>query len=59
MYAFKCGNDSKNKLKGNSKSQSKHNKVEEYKKVQMEKNMKKNAKIITFDQLIMKCIFKN
>ena len=32
MYAFKCGNDSKNKLKGVSKSQSKNNKFEEYKK---------------------------
>ena len=31
IYAFKCGNDSKNKLKGISKSQSKHIKVEEYK----------------------------
>ena len=32
MYAFKCGGDSKNKLKGISKSQSKHIKFEEYKK---------------------------
>ena len=30
-YAFKCGNDSKNKLKGISKSQSKNIKFEEYK----------------------------
>ena len=30
MYSFKCGNDSKNKLKGISKSQSKHIKFEEY-----------------------------
>ena len=30
MYAFKCGDDSKNKLKGISKSQSKDNKFEEY-----------------------------
>ena len=30
MYAFKCGDDSKNKLKGISKSQSKHIKIEEY-----------------------------
>ena len=29
-YAFKCGNDSKNKLKGFSKSQSKNIKFEEY-----------------------------
>ena len=32
MYAFKSGDDSKNKLKGISKSQSKHIKFEEYKK---------------------------
>ena len=32
MYAFKCGNDSKNKLKGVSKSQSKIIKFEEYEK---------------------------
>ena len=29
MYAFKCGDDSKNKLKGISKSQSKHIKFQE------------------------------
>ena len=32
MYAFKCGNDSKNKLKGITKSQLKNIKFEEYKK---------------------------
>ena len=32
MYAFKYGDDSKNKLKGVSKSQSKNNKIDEYKK---------------------------
>ena len=32
MYAFKCGDDSKNKLKGISKSQSKNIEFEEYKK---------------------------
>ena len=32
MYAFKCGNDSKNKLKGISKTQSKNIKFEDYKK---------------------------
>ena len=31
MYAFKCGDDSKSKLKGISKSQSKNIKIEEYK----------------------------
>ena len=30
MYAFKCGDDSKNKLKGFFKSQSKNIKFEEY-----------------------------
>ena len=30
IYSFKCGIDSKNKLKGISKSQSKHIKCEEY-----------------------------
>ena len=29
-YAFKCGDDSKNKLKGISKSQSKNNKFEQF-----------------------------
>ena len=32
MYAFKCGEDSKNKMKDISKSQSKNIKFEEYKK---------------------------
>ena len=32
MYAFKCVDDSKNKLKGVSKNQSKNIKFEEYKK---------------------------
>ena len=32
MYAFKCGDDGKNKLKGISKSHSKHIKFDEYKK---------------------------
>ena len=32
MYAFKCGDDSKNKLKGISKSQSKNFKFDDYKK---------------------------
>ena len=32
IYAFKCGDDSKNKLKGISKCQLKNNKFEEYKK---------------------------
>ena len=32
MYSFNCGDDIKNKLKGFSKSQSKHNKFEECRK---------------------------
>ena len=32
MYAFKCGDDNRNKLKGVSKYQSKHIKIVEYKK---------------------------
>ena len=32
MYAFKCKSDSKKKIKGISKSQSEHNRFEEYKK---------------------------
>ena len=32
MFSFKCAIDTKNKIKGNSKSQSEHNKFEEYKK---------------------------
>ena len=32
MYSFKCGHDSKNKIKGVSKSYSKKFKFEEYKK---------------------------
>ena len=32
MYAFKCGDDSKNKLKGDFKSQSKNIKFGEYKR---------------------------
>ena len=32
MYAFKCGDDSKNKLKGNNKSQSRNIKFEDYKR---------------------------
>ena len=31
MFSFRCGDDSENKLKGVSKSQSKHIKIKEYK----------------------------
>ena len=30
IYSFRCGDDSKNKLKGISKSQSRHIKIEDY-----------------------------
>ena len=43
MYASKCGNDSKNKLKGISKSQSKHIKFEEYKKCLDEKEYQREC----------------
>ena len=33
MSAFRCGDDNKNKLKGISKSQSKHIRFKEYKKL--------------------------
>ena len=46
MYAFKCGNDSKNILKGISKAQSKNNKFEEYKICLDEKNLKMNVIIL-------------
>ena len=45
MYVFKCGDDSKNKLKGVSKTQSKNIKFEEYKNCLDVKKIKKNAKI--------------
>ena len=32
MCSLKCGDDNKNKFKGNSKSQSKHNQFDQYKK---------------------------
>ena len=41
MYAFKCGDDSKNKLKGVSKSQSKNIEFGEYKKCLDGKEYKK------------------
>ena len=58
MYAFKCGDDSKNKLKGISKSQSKHIKLKNIKIVYSVEIIKKNVIIILFVQLTMKCIFK-
>ena len=46
MYAFKCGSDNKNRLKGISKAQSKNNKFEEYKICLDEKNLKMNVIIL-------------
>ena len=57
MYVFKCGNDSKNKLKGISKTQNILN-LKSITIVHLVENMRKNVKIIFQDQLIMKCIFK-
>ena len=44
MYAFKCGDDSKNKLKGISKSQSKNIKFEEYYKCLFGKEYQRECK---------------
>ena len=50
MYAFNCGNDSKNKRKGVSKSYSENIKFEEYYKCgDWEKNINKNVIFIFFD----------
>ena len=46
LYSFKCGGDSKNKLKGVSKSQTKHIKFEDEKNVDMERNIKENVMMI-------------
>ena len=46
MYAFKCGDDSKNKLKRISKSQSINIKLEEYKNRLDGKKIKKSVIII-------------
>ena len=43
IYAFECGDDSKNKLKSISKSQSKHIKFEEYKKCLYSKKYRKEC----------------
>ena len=58
MYSFKCGDDSKNKLKGISKSQSKHIKFDEYKNCLFGGEYQKNVIIILFDLSIMKWFFK-
>ena len=57
MYAFKCGDDSKSKLKGISKSQSKIIKFEEYKKRLDGEEYQRECKNYLKNQLIMRCIF--
>ena len=57
MYAFKCEKDSKNKLKGISKSQKKLLNSKNITIVYLEENVNKNVIIILYDELIMKCIF--
>ena len=46
MYAFKCGDDSKNKLKGVCKSYSKNIKFEAIKNVYIKRNIKENVIIL-------------
>ena len=58
MYAFKCGNDSKKKLKGISKSQSKYIKFDEYYNCLFGAKYQQECKNYILVQLTMKCIFK-
>ena len=57
VYAFKCGDASKNKLKGISKSQSKIVRFGEYKKCLDGSDYQKNVIIRLLVQFFMKCIF--
>ena len=59
-YSFKCKNndENKNKIKGISKSQSKHTNLKNITIVYLIENIKKNVIIILLDQLIMKWFFK-
>ena len=59
-YSFKCKNNdgSKNKIKRISKSQSKHNKFEEYYNCLFGGEYQKNVILISFDLLVMKWFFK-
>ena len=57
MYAFKCGDDCKNKLKGVSKSYYKNINFDEHKKCLDGSNINKNVTKILFDHSTMKCIF--
>ena len=58
-YSFICedDNESKNKIKGTSKSQPKHIKFEECKNCLDREEYQKNIIFLFFVQLTMKCIF--
>ena len=56
MYAFKCGDDSKEKLLGVSNSQNILN-LKNITSLYLMENIKKIVMIILLDQLIKKCIF--
>ena len=59
MYSCKCADDSKNKLKGISKPESKHIKLSRILQLFIWWKIKKKiVKIIFFVQITMKCIFK-
>ena len=58
VYSFKCGDDSRNKLKGISKSQSKHMKLKNITIEYLVEKIKNIVINILFVQLSMKCIFK-
>ena len=57
-YAFKCGDDSKYKLKVISKSYSKNIQFDEYKKCLDGEEYQRDCNNFLYDQLIMRCIFK-
>ena len=57
MYAFKCGDDSKTKIKGVSKTYSKIINFDEHKKCLDEEEYQKNVINILFAHLTMRCIF--
>ena len=57
MYAFRCGDDCKNKLKGISKSQSINIKFEDNYNCLFGQNLNENVIIILFHHLATECIF--
>ena len=59
MYAFKCGKDSENKLKGICKFQSKGINSNKIKTLWMEVNIERKVISMLFVQLIMKCIISH